>query len=97
MSSFVNKVLLFPYYSVLKIRNRIYKTGKKKSYSFDVPIISIGNVTVGGTGKTPHTELFVREYLRQGKKVAVISRGYGRKTKQGIVVSENHTFLEVGD
>ncbi|MBP5210906.1 MAG: tetraacyldisaccharide 4'-kinase [Bacteroidales bacterium] len=97
MSSFVNKVLLFPYYSVLKIRDTLYKTGKKKSYSFDVPIISIGNVTVGGTGKTPHTEMFIREYLRQGKKVAVISRGYGRKTKQAIVVSERHTHIEVGD
>ena len=54
MSSFINKKILLPYYLALKIRNAMYDRGLKKVSSYDVPVVSLGNVTVGGTGKTPH-------------------------------------------
>lgn len=79
-SHLINKFVLFPYYLILKLRHYLYNTGIFKSYKFDIPVISIGNLSVGGTGKTPHTEYVVKE-LMQFKRVAVLSRGYGRKTK----------------
>jgi tetraacyldisaccharide 4'-kinase len=79
-SLLINKFVLFPYYLILKFRHYLYDVGFFKSYKFDIPIISIGNLSVGGTGKTPHTEYIVKE-LMQFKRVAVLSRGYGRKTR----------------
>ena len=55
-----SKTLLFPYWAVLAIRNYLYDSGIIKSVKCDVPVISVGNITVGGTGKTPHTEMLVR-------------------------------------
>mgnify|MGYP000553230092 FL=1 len=51
-----------------------------KERKFDIPVISVGNITVGGTGKTPHTEYLIR-LLQKDYKVAVLSRGYKRKSK----------------
>lgn len=96
MGAFANKVLLFPYYLVLKIRNRLYDKEKIKSVKYDIPVISVGNVTVGGTGKTPHTELLVRELLKTSR-VAVISRGYGRKGRGLVFVNEYDKASKVGD
>ncbi|MCF0163842.1 MAG: tetraacyldisaccharide 4'-kinase [Bacteroidales bacterium] len=96
MYAFVNKILLFPYYLVLAIRNRWFDKGILHSSSFDIPIISIGNITVGGTGKTPHTEMFVKEYLKKGK-VGVISLGYGRKGRGLKIVDEYDKASTVGD
>ena len=64
----------------VKIRNELFDLGILKSKSYNVPIISIGNITVGGTGKTPHTEYLIR-LLSPKYKVAVLSRGYKRKSK----------------
>ncbi len=91
-----DKTLLFPYYFALKIRHFLYDKGVKKSYTFDIPIISVGNITVGGTGKTPHTELLVR-MLKEKYKVAVISRGYKRETSGYREVTLQDSFKEVGD
>ena len=91
-----SKVILFPYYLTLKIRNRLYDKGIFKSYQFDVPVISIGNITAGGTGKTPTTELVVR-LLKSQHKVAVLSRGYKRKTRGFRIVDTDATTREVGD
>ena len=78
----IDKILLFPYYAVLKIRNSLFDRGIRKSRAAEVPTICIGNITVGGTGKTPHTEMVIRELLASrewgGKKIAVLSRGYKR-------------------
>jgi tetraacyldisaccharide 4'-kinase len=62
------------------IRNRLYDKGIKKSAVFPIPVISIGNITVGGTGKTPHAE-YTATLLKDRFKTAVLSRGYGRHTK----------------
>ena len=60
-------------------RNMLFDMGILKSRSYDIPIIDIGNLTVGGTGKTPHTEHLIR-LLSQSYRVAVLSRGYKRKS-----------------
>ena len=78
----IDKILLFPYYLVLKARNRRWgKPGRKFSYA-EVPTLCVGNVTVGGTGKTPHVEMILR-LLQQSpawcdKQLAVLSLGYKR-------------------
>ena len=59
------------------IRNELLELGILKSRSFDVPVISVGNITVGGSGKTPHVEYLV-ELLKDSTQVAVLSRGYKR-------------------
>ena len=63
----------------VNFRNMLFEMGILKSRSFDVPVISVGNITVGGTGKTPHVEYLIR-LLKDNFKVAVLSRGYKRKT-----------------
>ena len=56
----IDKILLFPYYLTLKTRHFLYDHGIRKVHGSDVPSIGIGNITVGGTGKTPHTEMIIR-------------------------------------
>lgn len=62
-------------------RNRRYDLGQKPIYRPPVPTLSIGNISVGGTGKTPFAEYVIRYYLGEGRKVAYLSRGYGRKSR----------------
>jgi len=80
---FILRSLLFPfaaiYDAVTRVRNRLYDQGMKPSTSFDIPIISVGNLAVGGTGKTPMIEYLIR-LLQPHLPVATLSRGYGRKT-----------------
>jgi tetraacyldisaccharide 4'-kinase len=71
------------------IRNYLYDKGILKSAKFPIPVISIGNITVGGTGKTPHTE-YTATLLKDRFKTAVLSRGYGRHTK-GFIMSDSHS------
>ena len=92
----VSKTLLFPYWLTLAIRNKLYDKGVLKSESFDIPVISVGNISVGGTGKTPHTEMLVS--LLSGKyRIAVISRGYKRKSKGYHEVKATDDFSLCGD
>ncbi|NDV69415.1 tetraacyldisaccharide 4'-kinase [Dysgonomonas sp. 25] len=81
---------------VVCIRNKFFKWGILKRETFDVPVICIGNITVGGTGKTPHTEYLVR-ILRDKYRIAVLSRGYGRKTKGFILADDKSTSRQIGD
>ncbi len=92
----INYVLLFPYFIVLKIRHYLYDSGFLKSKKFDLPVISIGNIEIGGTGKTPHTEYLIKK-LMPTERVAVLSRGYGRKSKGFHFVRIDSTVKEVGD
>ena len=74
---------------VTGIRNLLYDKGIRKSQQFGLPVISIGNITVGGTGKTPHAE-YTATLLKDRFKTAVLSRGYGRHTK-GFFMSDAHS------
>lgn len=93
----IDKILLFPYYLILELRHFMYDKGLLKSYKYDIPVISIGNITVGGTGKTPHAELVIGELLKQNHRVALISRGYGRSSRGFRVVQEGDNYRDVGD
>lgn len=80
----------------VRLRNELFEMGILKSRSFDIPVISVGNITVGGTGKTPHTEYLIR-LLRPQYKVAVLSRGYKRKSK-GFILADSQTPMSlIGD
>lgn len=80
----------------VRIRNELFDIGVLKSKSYDVPVISIGNLTVGGTGKTPHTEYLIR-LLKKKYKVAVLSRGYKRKSKGFVLAQPDTPMQEIGD
>ena len=73
------------HYLILKIRDSLYRHGWKKVVKADVPTVCVGNITVGGTGKTPHTEMILRELLKSDKwgasNIAVLSRGYKRRSR----------------
>ncbi len=78
------------------IRNALFDMGVLPSVSYDIPIINVGNITVGGTGKTPHVEYLIR--LLSGRyRVAVLSRGYKRKTSGYLLSSVASTIEEIGD
>ena len=81
---------------VVKVRNLMFDVGILKSRSFNVPIVSVGNITVGGTGKTPHVEYLI-ELLHKTFNVAVLSRGYKRKSKGFVVADHNTTVRDIGD
>ncbi len=78
------------------IRNLMYRIGVLRSVHFDLPVISVGNLTVGGTGKSPHIEYLLR-WLDQYINVAVLSRGYGRKTEGYRPVSVIDSVEQSGD
>ncbi len=84
------------YYCITWCRNFMYDHNILKSHEFDVPVISIGNITVGGTGKTPHTE-FVVNLLKDLFKVTILSRGYKRSTRGYIKASDSSTVSDIGD
>ena len=80
----------------VKLRNLLFEIGILKSRSFQIPVISVGNITVGGTGKTPHVEYLI-ELLQQKFKVAMLSRGYKRKSKGFIIADKTSTVHDIGD
>ena len=75
------------------IRNQMFELGILKSKAFDVPVISVGNITVGGSGKTPHVEYLIRQ-LHDKVKVAVLSRGYKRKSRGYVLADEADGVLK---
>jgi tetraacyldisaccharide 4'-kinase len=84
------------YGMVVGIRNQLFELGVLKSRSFDIPVISVGNITVGGSGKTPHIEYLVR-LLKDKVKVAVLSRGYKRKSKGYVLADADTSMSDIGD
>lgn len=92
--------ILFPfsaiYGAITHLRNYLYNNGVLKSYKFDIPVIVVGNLNVGGTGKTPQVEYLIR--LLAGKyKVATLSRGYKRKTKGFVLANQYSNAQILGD
>ena len=85
------------YAGIMAVRNWLYDAGWKKSEAFAVPLINVGNLRVGGTGKTPHVGWLVEELLRQGHRPAILSRGYGRQTLGPRVATAFDSAVTVGD
>lgn len=82
------------YGTIVEARNSLYEKGVFKSFSLGVPVVSVGNITVGGTGKTPLVAFVAQVLAESGEKVCVISRGYGRKNpKNRVLVSDGENIL----
>jgi len=95
----INKGLYLPawiYGLAVALRNKLFDWGVFSSETFPVPVISIGNISVGGTGKTPHTEYLI-DLLSKKYRVAVLSRGYKRKTRGFVLADENSNSAQIGD
>lgn len=94
------KLLLLPFYFIyslfIYIRNSLFDYGFFSSTKFKIPVISVGNLCVGGSGKTPHVEYLV-DLLIKSKSVSVLSRGYGRITNGFFKVNSDSDYLDVGD
>ena len=80
----------------VRIRNQLFEWGILSSEHYPIPIISIGNLSVGGTGKTPHTE-YIINLLKKQYKIAVLSRGYKRHTSGFIIADDKSSSREIGD
>jgi tetraacyldisaccharide 4'-kinase len=96
----IKNIFLYPvsliYGLITGIRNFLYNTGILPSVEFHLPVICVGNITVGGTGKTPHTE-YLAGLLRENYKVATLSRGYKRKTRDFKIASSSSFVSDIGD
>ena len=94
------RILLLPfalvYGLIIWARNKLYDKNIFKSSDFGLPVISVGNLSVGGTGKSPMVEYIV-ELLINKYKIAILSRGYKRKTKGYSLAKTNSTALDIGD
>src|ERR1700741_367634 len=94
------RILLFPlsviYALIIWIRNRLYDKNVFQGTSFNLPVICVGNLSVGGTGKSTMVEYMVG-ILQHKFKTGIMSRGYKRKTKGYALANERTTALEIGD
>ncbi len=92
--------ILFPfsliYAAITSLRNFLYDKNIKKSIGFDIPVIAVGNLSVGGTGKTPMVEYLIR-LLSDRYSLVVLSRGYKRKSKGFYLANDITTIEEIGD
>lgn len=98
---FLVRLFLFPfavlYDAITRFRNLLYDLKLKPSASFEIPLISVGNLAVGGTGKTPMVEHIIRLFETNGFAMATLSRGYGRKTKGMRLANHADTAETIGD
>lgn len=96
----LKQILLAPiswiYGLVVNLRNKFFDWKIFRSEEFDIPIVCVGNLTVGGTGKTPHTE-FLIEHFSRNYHIAVLSRGYKRKTKGFVEATTKSSYRKIGD
>lgn len=93
---YVLKPLSWFYGAVTEVRNWLFDRNILPVEEFDVPVVSVGNLTVGGTGKTPHVE-YLASMLGSGMNIAVLSRGYKRKTKGFVLANVHSTPDTIGD
>jgi len=92
----LKKIAACLYEAGVRFRHFLFDVGILKSEKFDIPIVCVGNITVGGTGKTPSAEMIIG-YMLQTHNVALLSRGYGRKTKGYREVTSEDSYRDVGD
>lgn len=96
----IAKAMLLPcsklYGGITYMRNKFFDWKLLKEVEFDIPVISVGNLAVGGTGKTPHVEYLIQAF-RRTHHIAVLSRGYRRSTKGFVVAGRNTTPRDIGD
>ncbi len=96
----LSHLLLYPisrvYGWVMAVRNAMFERGILKQHSFDIPVIVVGNISMGGSGKTPHTEYIV-DHLRNDYKIGVLSRGYKRRTKGFVMATPDSHVDDIGD
>lgn len=83
--------------AVATVRGKLFDWGILRQHSFATPIICVGNLSVGGTGKTPHVEHILRLLHAEGLRVAMLSRGYGRHTRGYVLAEDGVTARELGD
>lgn len=99
-NKFLSTILLWPlskvYGVIIGVRNRMFDIGILKQQEFDIPVISVGNIAVGGTGKTPHTEYIV-DLLKDHFNIGILSRGYKRKTHGFVLADHNSSSRQIGD
>ncbi len=99
-NSILSKILLLPcsklYGAATFMRNKFFDWHLLKEVEFDIPVIAVGNLAVGGTGKTPHVE-FIVDMMRRKRKVAVLSRGYKRETHGFVMAGRNSMPRDIGD
>src|SRR5690606_5689602 len=84
------------YDGITRLRNYFYDKGTLSSVQFSVPVISVGNLAMGGTGKTPHIEYLIR-LLQKEYQLATLSRGYKRATKGFLLADEKSDAATIGD
>ncbi|MBQ0147733.1 MAG: tetraacyldisaccharide 4'-kinase [Flavobacteriaceae bacterium] len=84
------------YWGITSIRNFFYDVGVRRTASFDLPIINVGNLSVGGTGKSPHV-MYLIELLKDQKMTCTLSRGYGRKTSGFRIANYDSKVYDIGD
>lgn len=96
----VTRLILYPlsllYGIIIWIRNKLYDYQFLSSKSYDIPVIAVGNLSAGGTGKTPHVEYIIRR-LKKQHTLAILSRGYKRKSAGFVLCNADSTYQEVGD
>lgn len=94
------RFLLFPfgilYWIIIKVRNYLYDSAVLKSYQAPIPVIAVGNLSVGGTGKSPQTEYLIR-LLSDKYRIAVLSRGYKRKSAGFVLANPSTKVEDLGD
>ncbi len=95
------RILLYPfsiiYHIITATRNKLFDIGILQQKNFNIPIIGVGNLNTGGTGKTPNVAYIAKLLQKQNINVATLSRGYGRKSKGYILANKEHTALQIGD
>jgi tetraacyldisaccharide 4'-kinase len=98
--NYISKILLLPlaviYGAITAFRNYLFDKRILKSIKFDFPVIGVGNLSMGGTGKSPHIEYLIY-HLQYFYKVATLSRGYGRKSQGFILATDQTNATEIGD
>ncbi len=96
IDALILKPMSVVYGMVVALRNRLFDWGILKEHEFGVPVVVIGNLAVGGTGKTPHTEYVVSSLMKE-YRIAVLSRGYRRRTKGFVLADKRSTPDDIGD